>query len=306
MATINGYAQGQTLFGSGAFQVFRTSGTFTVPTGVKSIRVRVVGGGGGGAKSYSGYRDYNRSNGGAGGGFAMGVFSVMPGDSYAVTVAIAAAAETDGGSSSFGALISATGGQSGATYTPVGGVGVGGSVNYTGGAGGLGGYFGAGAGMSVGGGGGAASQLGNGGAGGGAAYVNVTANNFSGGGGVKGYVGGNGASVGSYSGGSAGSGGSGTNAVAGSTNGVDGPPSCLLPIAALNPLNSPVRFPFDAFVTSGGQSLYTGGYSYPPAGFGGRGDFYSPWPGGIGGGGGGTGQGSAGGPGGAGLVVVEW
>ena len=132
-------------FGNGLFQPFGVSGTFTVPTGITSIRVRVVGAGGGGFAS---------GTGGGGGGYAHGVFTVIPGATYTVTIGIggtAGASATAGGTTSFGALISATGGQAGkAGATPAtGGTGTGGDFQATGGAsGGAAGSGGGGAGSS--------------------------------------------------------------------------------------------------------------------------------------------------------------
>ena len=64
-------------FGNGLWRVFYTNGTFTVPSNVSKLRVRVVGAGGGGK---------NTGTGGAGGGYAHGVFTVTPSTSYAVTI----------------------------------------------------------------------------------------------------------------------------------------------------------------------------------------------------------------------------
>lgn len=111
------------IFGTGKYKVFLTSGTFVVPAGVTRIRVRVVGAGGGGGST------------------------ATPGPA--------------GGATSFGALISATGGQGGISGqnngTANGGVGIGGDFQAVGGSvtkdGTINGY----------GGGAAGSQLGNGG-----------------------------------------------------------------------------------------------------------------------------------------------
>lgn len=67
----------QDSFGTGAYEVFYTDGTFTVPSGVTDIRVKVYGAGGasGGLQ------------GAGGGGFAMGcIGSLSGGDTFAVTV----------------------------------------------------------------------------------------------------------------------------------------------------------------------------------------------------------------------------
>lgn len=110
------------MFGAGNFKVFLNSGTFPVPPGVTRLRVRVLGGGAGFTYTY------------------QSVPTGLP-----------------GGTSSFGSLISATGGTPGTQSTPgIGGKGVGGDFQANGGKGG-----------KIGGGGGAAgSQLGDGGDGG--------------------------------------------------------------------------------------------------------------------------------------------
>ena len=119
-------------YGSGKIQLFSASGTFTRPTGVTNVRARCFGGGG----------DTN----GGGGGFAI---KEIIGVAATVTVTVGAAS----GTSSFGALVSATGGTSGSGGA--GGAGSGGDYNSTGGL----------ASTSTGGGGGVASIWGDGGAG---------------------------------------------------------------------------------------------------------------------------------------------
>lgn len=110
------------VFGNGQVELFPESGTFSVPTGVSKVRVRVWGGGGG--------------NLGSGGGFAMKVIDL--GGTTSVVVTVGAGGTTngsaDGGTSSFGSYVSATGGKSGTTtMNQVGGIGVGGDINFQGG-----------------------------------------------------------------------------------------------------------------------------------------------------------------------------
>ncbi len=121
-------------FGNGARRVINMSGSFTVPDGITSIRVRCIGAGGSGA-------NYD-SNGQA------------------------------GGTSSFGTLISATGGGGGVfkvgageAASPAGGAGIGGDFVAQGGKGGRG-YISSTSYRAAGGGGAAGSQLGDGGDGG--------------------------------------------------------------------------------------------------------------------------------------------
>lgn len=83
-------------------QVFDSSGTFIVPAGITKIMVEAWGGGGNGY-SDSTYRSCIYAGGG-GGGYGRQTFTVSSGNSYSVTV---------GGSSqssSFGALLTASGG----------------------------------------------------------------------------------------------------------------------------------------------------------------------------------------------------
>lgn len=92
-----------------------STSTFTVPAGVYYIEVSLWGGGGGsgGCAATSNFR----SAGGASGGFATGIFSVIPGQQYTVVVGQGGIAGLStptaggtGGTSSFGGLLTATGG----------------------------------------------------------------------------------------------------------------------------------------------------------------------------------------------------
>jgi hypothetical protein len=115
---------------------FTSSGTYTVPALCSRIVVQLVGGGGGSA----GYQE----SGGAG-GFAEGTYSVTPGATYTVTVGGGGggvgyyAAAGDGGTTSFGSLISATGGYgANRNYSHGGGhggIGSNGQINLYGGTG---------------------------------------------------------------------------------------------------------------------------------------------------------------------------
>ena len=144
-------------FGNGIVRVFKESGTFVVPAGVRKLRVSVLGGGSGGLSSCHASSGVSYPNyGGSGGGFASKVIDVLPGDSFAyvvgaggngsfqykgVTITQAASA---GGTSSFGSVVAATGGgvaTSGLTVAPgtVGapGEGQGGDINFNGGRSGI-------------------------------------------------------------------------------------------------------------------------------------------------------------------------
>jgi hypothetical protein len=165
------------IFGLGQTKWFFNNGTFIVPADVSSFRVRLWGGGGL-----------------AGGGFAIKVVTgLASGSSVAVTVGLGGGDNTRGGTSSFGAFVSATGGAGSNEWPLSGGTGVGGDFNSIGGSlattgntggGGAAGIFGDG-------GSGANDQGGNGNAGGGSAdpVSNVGGNGISGIGG-HGYIGG--------------------------------------------------------------------------------------------------------------------
>jgi hypothetical protein len=138
----------------GQGQVFTTTGanTFTVPAGITTVKVTVVGGGGNGTAVNG-----SACGGGGGGGVAVRyVTGLTPGGTQTATVGGIA------GTSSFGAFASATGGASSTTSSTAGGAGGAGSsgtYNIAGGSGGSGVNI-AGAGGSGGGGGGAGGAFG--------------------------------------------------------------------------------------------------------------------------------------------------
>lgn len=283
-------------FGNGLWRVFQVPGTytFTVPNNVTKIRARVVGGGGGGRQNGAGA---------AGGGYAHGEFTVTPGTNYTVTVGAGgvgnATTPTDGGTSSFGALISATGGGAAiALGGAVGGVGTGGDFQAKGGSVGNNAAYGGGA--------GAGSQLGDGGSVfgyGGAGVVCSTYENYgSSAFGISSAVDGSGPDI--------------------LGDSVDGSSVLLLN----NSVKAVIRFPFDGFTGGGGRwnstnnglgghgagggagsTSQTGGKGGVGGGGGGNVTTSNAGSGGIGGGGGSTGgAGGAPGNGGNGLVIVEW
>lgn len=123
--------------------LYAANGSFTVPAGVFTIRVTVVGGGGGGSQAATGTGGSGESTftfdipGGVGGagGVAYGVYAVTPGQVIPVVVGAGGAgsnagAGSAGGASSFGALASATGGAGapGAGVNGAPGAGSGGNV----------------------------------------------------------------------------------------------------------------------------------------------------------------------------------
>lgn len=114
------------------FQVFNSSGSFTVPAGVTKLMVEVwAAGGGGGGGGGGGYGNYGGTGGGGGGGgYVKDIISVNSGDVITVTIGTggnggngggfcpvnctgtAGNAGTNGGSSTFG-MLTAGGGSGG-------------------------------------------------------------------------------------------------------------------------------------------------------------------------------------------------
>lgn len=115
---------------------YQTAGTYTytVPPNVTQIKVRIWGAGGSGAGVSSSSGVYATPCGGGGGGYSEYPFNVTPGSVYNAVVGLGAARPAAGqnpglagGLSSFGSLMSATGGQ-GASVTAgptPGGIGIG-------------------------------------------------------------------------------------------------------------------------------------------------------------------------------------
>jgi len=103
------YANGVALTSGVNTVVFTSSGTWTVPAGVTKALVTVYGAGGNGNFWYSGGSHYQ--SGGAG-GYGTAMITGLSG-----TVAITIAAAGSGGTTSFGTMISATGGGTGTTGT---------------------------------------------------------------------------------------------------------------------------------------------------------------------------------------------
>ena len=112
-----------------AYQTFTSSGTFTVPSGLTTVDVLVVAGGGGAGSVHSG-------GGGAGGLIYRPGFSVTPGATVTVTVGDGGTGSTgtsghaNGQDSVFGTLTAKGGGKSGTNQTPGSAGGSGGGCGY--------------------------------------------------------------------------------------------------------------------------------------------------------------------------------
>ncbi|MFB2713714.1 glycine-rich domain-containing protein [Aeromonas veronii] len=146
MITLGGSAGASTGFGRfrnriEVFDIIPGTRQLTIPEGWNKIRVAVVGGGGGG-RLFGG--NYGYGGGGSGGGYAEKVFDVTPGQTFTYTVGAGGDINADGGTSSFAAVLSATGGRTASSPSSsnsigsAGGVGIGGDVNNPGGRGGSG------------------------------------------------------------------------------------------------------------------------------------------------------------------------
>lgn len=122
------------------YQVFTSTGTFTVPTGITKVNVQICGGGGGSA----GLANGGPSAGGGAGGFSFGVVNVSATTSIEVDIGAAGALGAagnnpggNGGTTRFSTFMSTTGGNGstgGGTMTTggVGGTATGGTVNSSG------------------------------------------------------------------------------------------------------------------------------------------------------------------------------
>lgn len=181
--------------GAKTWTAFTSSGTYTVPAGISSIRAYAIGAGGNGAASIS---SPAYAGGGGGGGMAYGDIAVVAGQTVTVAISAGVATVTYGGTTLLtankggdGTTASGNNGGAGGTATKHASVTNGGA--YTGGAGGSSNTTNRG-----GGGGSSGSPLGNGYRGG----------NAGGGGAGIGGIGGDGANFG-YPGGGGGAGGSG-------------------------------------------------------------------------------------------------
>lgn len=158
-------------------QLFTASGMFTVPPFVEKVYISGCGGGGGGGGG--GYNEGSYYYGGGGGGGAScykSKLTVIPGQSYAITIGAAGTAGGSassggaGGASSFGSLLTLGGGGAG-LYSSTGGAAGGAAGGNGGSAGGMAGlaggtHYGSGGNINNGDVGNVGSGYGSGGAGG--------------------------------------------------------------------------------------------------------------------------------------------
>ncbi|MEJ0017547.1 MAG: hypothetical protein WDN25_13470 [Acetobacteraceae bacterium] len=121
-------------------QYFTNSGTWIVPAGVTEADVQLWGGGGGG----QGCDTNGAAGGGSGGGYSRKrITGLVAGQSISVSIGAGGAGGaagpnvgSAGGTTTFGAVFSATGGGGGNNVNPTPGTGAGGDLNLFGGGGG--------------------------------------------------------------------------------------------------------------------------------------------------------------------------
>jgi len=103
--------------GPQGFEVFNSPGTFTLPPGITSVKVTIIGGGGGGGVLIS--PEIPGGGYGGGGGAGIKLITGLTGP-VAVTIGAGGNAPNPGGTSSFGPFLSATGGNAGNPAHPHG------------------------------------------------------------------------------------------------------------------------------------------------------------------------------------------
>jgi len=121
-------------------QVFTSSGTFTIPSGVTKLKMTIVGGGGAGSTATAASGGYEGAGGGGGGLAIKYLTGLTPGNTLTVTVGAAAGTSSVASGTQSITTVSATGGANGVTAAVGnggnGGTGSNGDLNMTGGAGG--------------------------------------------------------------------------------------------------------------------------------------------------------------------------
>lgn len=116
----------------GRGQVFTSSGTFTIPTGITSLKVTVVGGGGGGGGSSTTFNFQGAAGGGSGGAGISYLTGLTPGATISVTIGAGGAGGAGGNNigGTGGSTSVSSGTQSITTITATGGGG-GASTEYS-------------------------------------------------------------------------------------------------------------------------------------------------------------------------------
>ena len=124
-----------------SIQVFTSSGTYNKPSGINTIKVICTGGGGGGGNCPNA-KINQQGSGGGGGGTAIEILDASSISSETVTIGAGGGGQSSGSTSSFGSLLSASGGgaglEAGGFSAPAGvggGSGIGGTYNLRGGPG---------------------------------------------------------------------------------------------------------------------------------------------------------------------------
>lgn len=108
----NSYKTASCTTASAIQKIFTSTQTYTIPVGYTKLDVFCVGGGGSGGYGNPGNADARCSGGGGGGGYTVtrkGI-TVTPGTVYAVTVGAGGNSGNNGEASSFGSLVTASGG----------------------------------------------------------------------------------------------------------------------------------------------------------------------------------------------------
>lgn len=126
-------------FNKNTIVTFTESGTWTVPKGVESISLFIIGGGGGGGSSEKSSGNYEKGGGGGGGGVAKQFLNlkVAPRQNIPIVIGAGGSPGVKGGNSSFGDIV-VRGGDAGgnASYGSNGAQGSGGRGGASGGGGG--------------------------------------------------------------------------------------------------------------------------------------------------------------------------
>jgi len=106
--------------------IIKSTQSWTAPADVSSVEVILCGGGGGGGNYTPGVSGFDYQGAGGGGSLFYEKLNVTPESSYTVTIGSGGAGNSVGGTSSFGALLTAVGGSNGSGFSPGAPAGLGG------------------------------------------------------------------------------------------------------------------------------------------------------------------------------------